>query len=173
MEDVIYCSKHPKVETALTCASCGIPICPKCMVSTPVGMKCRDCGTAKQSPLYKIGPGRFLLAGIVALLAGMAGSLVGSLGFFIILLSIPYGYFAGNLVLRASGMKRGLHLEILAGSAIVIGNLLARVFPALLFAAGTPEVSILSLLLPYLAHPFYLLSVGIIAACAVSKIRYL
>lgn len=36
------------VNTRLTCAGCGAPICPTCLVRTPVGLKCPNCtGTGK------------------------------------------------------------------------------------------------------------------------------
>ncbi|HET7172315.1 MAG TPA: rhomboid family intramembrane serine protease [Gaiellales bacterium] len=38
------CYRHPDRETAVHCQSCGRPICPACMVSTPVGVRCPECG---------------------------------------------------------------------------------------------------------------------------------
>lgn len=37
------CLEHAAV-TRLTCVKCRTPICPKCLVRTPVGMKCMTCG---------------------------------------------------------------------------------------------------------------------------------
>jgi membrane associated rhomboid family serine protease len=37
------CYRHPDRETAVSCANCGRPICPDCMTSTPVGMRCPEC----------------------------------------------------------------------------------------------------------------------------------
>ena len=37
------CYRHPSRETAVSCSSCGRPICPDCMTSTPVGMRCPEC----------------------------------------------------------------------------------------------------------------------------------
>jgi membrane associated rhomboid family serine protease len=37
------CYRHPSRETAVACSSCGRPICPDCMTSTPVGMRCPEC----------------------------------------------------------------------------------------------------------------------------------
>jgi membrane associated rhomboid family serine protease len=37
------CYRHPTRETGVSCSSCGRPICPDCMVTTPVGMRCPDC----------------------------------------------------------------------------------------------------------------------------------
>ena len=31
------------VATQLTCAGCGAPICPSCLVRTPIGLKCPEC----------------------------------------------------------------------------------------------------------------------------------
>ncbi len=37
------CYRHPTRETRVSCSSCGRPICPDCMTSTPVGMRCPEC----------------------------------------------------------------------------------------------------------------------------------
>ena len=37
------CYRHPNRETAVACSNCGRPICPDCMTSTPVGMRCPEC----------------------------------------------------------------------------------------------------------------------------------
>jgi membrane associated rhomboid family serine protease len=37
------CYRHPSRETAVSCSSCGRPICPDCMTPTPVGMRCPEC----------------------------------------------------------------------------------------------------------------------------------
>jgi membrane associated rhomboid family serine protease len=37
------CYRHLNRETAVSCSSCGRPICPDCMTPTPVGMRCPEC----------------------------------------------------------------------------------------------------------------------------------
>ncbi|HMM49914.1 MAG TPA: rhomboid family intramembrane serine protease, partial [Miltoncostaeaceae bacterium] len=37
------CYRHPNRETLVSCANCGRPICPDCMVSSPVGIRCPEC----------------------------------------------------------------------------------------------------------------------------------
>ena len=37
------CYRHPGRETNVACSNCGRPICPDCMTSTPVGMRCPEC----------------------------------------------------------------------------------------------------------------------------------
>jgi hypothetical protein len=136
------------------------------MVSTPVGMKCPSCGTSKGSALFRVRPERLFLAAVVALIAGgIAGTVGSSLGFFTILLAFPYGYFAGNMILKASGMKRGLTLEIVSGAGMVLGGVLARIFPVALTAGVIP--------LGLLLSPVFWVAVRISTACAVSKVRYL
>jgi membrane associated rhomboid family serine protease len=51
------CYRHPNRETGVSCSNCGRPICPECMTSTPVGMRCPDC--ARQTTKVRIGQGAF------------------------------------------------------------------------------------------------------------------
>ncbi len=37
------CYRHPGRETNVGCSRCARPICPDCMISTPVGMRCPEC----------------------------------------------------------------------------------------------------------------------------------
>ena len=41
------CYRHPSRETAVSCSSCGRPICPSCMTPTPVGMRCPECSAQR------------------------------------------------------------------------------------------------------------------------------
>jgi membrane associated rhomboid family serine protease len=41
------CYRHPSRETAVACSNCGRPICPDCMTTTAVGMRCPECAKAK------------------------------------------------------------------------------------------------------------------------------
>lgn len=116
----VYCKRHPKTETALTCASCGTPICPKCMVVAPVGMKCRDCAKSKG---IEADAKSILLAAITAIAAGVVLGVIGSvLPFLRIFVAIAYGFGAGQVILKASGMKRGIAMEIAAGAGFVLGS---------------------------------------------------
>ncbi len=170
---IVNCSRHPKIETGLTCASCGTPICPKCMVVTPVGMKCPNCGKSKNSVLFTVSPGRFALSAIVALIAGALATLIGGIGFFAWFIAAPYGYFAGTTIMKAAGMKRGSKMEILTGAGIVIGALAVKLGPLALILSLKGFVPV-GLVLSILAQNIYTwIAVGIAASCAVSKVRYL
>ena len=41
------CYRHSDRETGVSCSSCGRPICPDCMTTTPVGMRCPECARQK------------------------------------------------------------------------------------------------------------------------------
>jgi membrane associated rhomboid family serine protease len=41
------CYRHTNRETNVACSNCGRPICPDCMTSTPVGMRCPECARQK------------------------------------------------------------------------------------------------------------------------------
>ena len=41
------CYRHPDRETGVSCSNCGRPICPDCMTSTQVGMRCPECSQEK------------------------------------------------------------------------------------------------------------------------------
>jgi membrane associated rhomboid family serine protease len=44
---VATCYRHPDRETAVACSMCARPICPDCMTSTPVGMRCPECANER------------------------------------------------------------------------------------------------------------------------------
>ena len=41
------CYRHPSRETGVSCSNCGRPICPDCMTSSPVGMRCPECASQR------------------------------------------------------------------------------------------------------------------------------
>lgn len=179
-EQQTTCPRHPNVETALRCASCGVLICPKCLVQTPVGAKCRDCASQQGAVLFSPSGGQAAAAVLLALFAGaLAGwALNLRIGFFVLFLAFVYGRFVGELVLKVSSRKRGTRMEILTGVSLAVGVLIER------FATGSAAFaaaggglsfhifwqSVVGLLLP---SPVPLSAVGIVIAGAVARIRYL
>ncbi|AIE87459.1 hypothetical protein OP10G_4091 [Fimbriimonas ginsengisoli Gsoil 348] len=43
-----FCPKHPKEVTRVTCGRCEKPICHRCIVMSPAGVRCRDCARNKR-----------------------------------------------------------------------------------------------------------------------------
>ncbi|HWJ51470.1 MAG TPA: rhomboid family intramembrane serine protease [Solirubrobacteraceae bacterium] len=46
------CYRHPSRETGVSCANCGRPICPDCMTTTPVGMRCPECSKQRTKVMH-------------------------------------------------------------------------------------------------------------------------
>jgi membrane associated rhomboid family serine protease len=75
------CYRHPSRETGVSCSNCGRPICPDCMTTTPVGMRCPECAR-ERTKVKTIGAGSeptltYVLMGINILLwlgFGLSGS---------------------------------------------------------------------------------------------------
>ena len=169
------CPRHPKVETALRCATCGVLICPNCLVPTPVGSKCKACASQQSSPLFKPSLGQALAAVVVGLAAGaFAGWAAEFGGFFILFFAVAYGGFVGGLIMRAAGRKRGRRMEIIAGVSMTVAALGARLIVAAAVLAAPdathPPYGILNILID---DPIPLAAIVIAVAGAVSRIRYL
>lgn len=119
----MQCATHRSVETELTCSRCGKPICPRCLVITPVGARCRECSRQRRLPTYQLGTA-FVLRGLGAALAvgAATGALWGLLfplrvGVFIgLFLGLGLGYAVGESVSWATNRKRG---PVLQGMAVV------------------------------------------------------
>jgi len=123
-------------ETLLRCQKCGKPICPKCAVRHPVGLRCHEHGAAAKSVLYNVRVTDYVIAGAIGLiLASAAGALVSHLLFFPILLGSATGSFVAATMSRAVRYKRGIGLQIVAGACIVLGALLGGSMADLLLDA--------------------------------------
>lgn len=162
------CARHPGVETELRCATCGTPICPDCMVETPVGMKCPDCGTAPLPAIYRLGPGALaVVVTVAAALGAAAGALVFTwrLGFLTIFLGPLAGGLIGEAASRAAGWKRGKAMATSAAVACGVGIVLLGPQVATVLAGGrlVPAPVVLAVLT---FRPFFLLfaALAIIAA---------
>lgn len=125
----MYCVNHPSIETRVTCSNCGDPICPDCMVFTPVGAKCPDCARMPKSALVRLKPERLALAAVAGLGAATAGGYafgllffnMGALRFFAFLLAFGLGMAVGEAVSWASGRYHGPRLAAWAAACAALG----------------------------------------------------
>src|SRR5918995_4400373 len=129
MAEPMYCYRHPKRETRVSCATCGRPICTEGMVATDVGIKCPDdarlprgarAGAMKRGQVL-----RSILAGVGVALAGVPVAYVLFLLPFTWLISAAAGYGAGVLINRAGGRN--------GGALAVVLSFLATAVPFLVF----------------------------------------
>lgn len=128
------CATHPDVETNLTCSKCLKPICPKCLVETPVGSRCRQCARLTKVPTFNVSGLDYLKAILIGLGAalglGIIWLLVRSvapyLSFFNFFLAAGVGYGIGQAISLSVNRKRGRLLKVVASLcmiiAFVIGN---------------------------------------------------
>lgn len=130
------CAAHPDVETNLRCGKCGKPICPRCMVMTPVGARCPECARLYKLPTYRVSKQYYLRAMGTALgmaiITGFAWGFIGNfLPFFFlnILLGPAAGYAIGEVVSLAVNRKRAKGLAAVAGVAVVMSYLVSIFLP--------------------------------------------
>ena len=137
MSQAIYCIRHPDVETSVSCGRCGDPICPRCLVHAPVGVRCPDCGRSRPAPTFDVSS-TYLLRGVAA---GAGVALVGSILAWLViwyvqvpllpaLLIAGLGYGIGESISLATNRKRGTRLKVAAGLCMLLA------FSAIMFLTG-------------------------------------
>jgi hypothetical protein len=120
-DERLFCFRHPERETWIRCGRCDKPICVKCGLMGPVGMRCKDCGRLRNDPLTSFSPTQLALGLGAAIGAGTIGGLIGlQLGILAIFIGPFAGGLIGETVLRVTGYKRGPVMQ-----SIVIGGILA------------------------------------------------
>lgn len=125
------CTFHPEVETRLSCSKCGTPICPRCMVSTPVGYRCPDCAGVRGLPTYETSLAVLIKAGVIgALIASLVGVLWGYYPQWQFYLALILGFGVAEGMAWAANYKRGRDLQIAAIACVMLGIVLSRVFIA-------------------------------------------
>jgi len=134
----VPCANHPSRLTLVSCSSCGKPICPDCMVYSPVGIKCAQCARLPRSALVTLRPERAARAVAASALVGTGIGfayylLLSTVGFFFFAFFVAagIGYVVGEAVVRAGGYYHGKSTALIA----VAGTIWAFVFPPLLGAA--------------------------------------
>jgi hypothetical protein len=116
------CVNHPRQETAVRCGKCAKPICTRCMVSTPVGMRCRECAQLRRLPQFDVGPNllvRAVPAGLAA--STLAWFIVAYIPFFRFFLGILVGAAVGEVMSRLARRRSNVVLEASAVMAVVAG----------------------------------------------------
>lgn len=136
-ETDLRCAYHPDTPTRLRCGKCGKPVCPKCVVSTAVGQRCRDCARARPSVVYEtdtVTLARALAAGLVAALllgvawgfgnrAGLTPRVTYDWGFWFALLT---GFGVAEAVSWGARRKRGSALQALGIGGVLLAVIVSR-----------------------------------------------
>lgn len=125
------CANHPDAETHLRCSRCGKPICPRCVIQTPVGGRCRECANVRKAPIFQVGPTLYAraalyglgVAAVGGLLLAQSGRFLGGIGGLLglsTLLLLLLGYAIGEAVSRGANGRISTWLSVLAGSLTVV-----------------------------------------------------
>ena len=124
-DEVLFCYKHPKIETTLRCYQCDRPMCVRCARRTPVGYICSECQRGRQRRFDQSRPADYVVALVISAFLGGIASILPMLGswWFLVFLSPLAGTVIAELVWRAVGRRHGPHLWWLVAVGIVVGTL--------------------------------------------------
>lgn len=122
----VRCTYHPTVETLLRCSRCGKPICPKCGVRTPVGMRCPDCAGVAAQVLPLGVPGFLRALGFGMAVALPIAVVMGFAPQWDFYLGMVLGFASAEMVARAVPGRRGVDMQIIAVAVVVIALLVSR-----------------------------------------------
>lgn len=145
------CYRHPARETNVGCSNCSRPICPDCMTSTPVGMRCPECARQRTkvhhapAGLTAGGPAPVTMALMALNLIGFVAELAGGAGLFRgggtvyndgALVSVLVGDGEVYRLVTSAFLHSGLvHFGINMLALYFLGNLLERAIGPWRFAA--------------------------------------
>lgn len=167
------CVNHPSVMTVVACGKCGSHICPKCMIFTPVGVRCRTCAQVRKAPQFDVSADRLTLAALAGLVTSVVAWLIALEAFFFIwLLSILVGLAVGEVASRVAKRRVNRALEIAVGLDIVLGFLAVGTFhavaPGFGYRAGQTGLAFVTY---SLNDPFSLILLGLAIFAGVTRLR--
>jgi hypothetical protein len=118
----LRCARHPGTETVLRCGRCETPICPKCMLQTPVGARCPTCARVKRFALV-VKPAELARAIGLGIGVGAAGTLVYTFVPFLgpLISFAIVGFGVGHGVLVGANRKRARELGPIAVACLFVG----------------------------------------------------
>ncbi len=151
--ETMRCAEHPDVETGLRCGKCDKPICPKCMVETPVGARCRECARVSKLPTYDVSNRQMLISSGVGLLIAVAyGFLWGMVSLFAnfiflnLLLGAGAGYVISEGMSRVINRKRGTKLAVIASILVLVSGFASIFTPLGMIFSSSPLFILLDIL---------------------------
>lgn len=126
MPETVYCPNHPDTKTNLRCSRCDKPVCPQCMIHSPVGIRCKDCGQGVRLPVYDVSVAYMGRAIAASVLIGAASGLVYAIlratlfGLLSIASLAGIGYLIAEGISLATNHKRGRNLQYVAAGGMVV-----------------------------------------------------
>ena len=162
------CALHPETETNLRCGKCEQPICPKCVVQTPVGARCPECAALKRLPVYDISAvlyARGIAAGLItASVLGAVWPFIPSFYVLWLLIAVGIGYAIGEVVSLSVNRKRGLGLQAIAGTSMIASYVIRSLIESMI---KTPHLGFLD----SFVDVYVLIGLALGIVFAVSRLR--
>ena len=127
------CPSHPDIETNLACSKCAKLICPRCLVQTPVGARCKECTQVSKLPTFDVSTSHYAKATLLGFgLALLLGTLWAIAAFFVpygtFIIPLAIGYSMGELISLSVNRKRGPGLQVIAGGSVFLSFVVSRGF---------------------------------------------
>ena len=174
-DTTVHCARHPNVETVLRCGRCNTPICPRCLVATPVGARCPECARVKRFT-FLVKPHEFARAAGMGLAVAAVGSLILQFVPFVGLLGLAFiGFAVGEAVSVGANRKRARELGPLAVACFLLGFALGPALSDLLslqVAQVLADVVLAPIRLLLLARaPLQLVGLGVGSLLAWMRVR--
>ncbi len=120
----LFCANHPDRSTLLRCNRCDKPICSQCAILTPTGYRCKECVQGQQKRFDSSTRLDLLLACIVALLLGFAGSFIPRiLQFFTLFIAPVFGFIISETVRFVVRKRRSKTMFLITAAAAAAGSL--------------------------------------------------
>jgi hypothetical protein len=177
------CAADPSIETYLRCGRCEKSICPRCLIQTPVGARCRDCAQLRKLPMFDVRPLDYLRAVGGGLAAGIGGGFALILlrelipgsgmffrGIFYVAILAAFGYGVGTAVAWSTRRKQGTWLGIVAAFAVPIGIGVGHAIFYIVNGAN-PTIAIVAGFIPLIGSAWSLLGLLVAMAIAFSRAR--
>lgn len=151
------CACGSGIQTRLSCSRCGKPICPRCMVASPVGYRCPECSRTQRSVVYDPSVSGLVRAAVVGLVAAVAiGFFWGSYPNWGFYMSLLLGFGVAEAVAWGANYKRGRELQVLAMGMALLGIVVSRLTIAILHPVLDLDVLLNNAFDPVFREVFYL-----------------
>jgi hypothetical protein len=151
------CFNHPRRETMVRCGKCDRPICVRCMLQTPVGMRCGECAQLRRLPQFDVDIGLLARSAggglVVSTLAWLLVTYVSFLSFFA---AILVGFAVAAVMSPMAKRRTSRRLEVVAVSAVIAGLFIAYYLRFALSGGGSVgSLGITRLILPLVIASFF------------------
>jgi hypothetical protein len=170
-DTTVRCARHPNIETVLRCGRCDTPICPRCLISTPVGARCPTCAQVKRFALL-LKPAELARAVVFGIGTGALGTvIVGFIPFLGLLGYMLMGFLVGETVSIGANRKRARELGFIAVACVFLGYWLGFVFGIMIQFQGRVPLGPEVILAPIFALRNGLLLVGLLVGALLAWMR--